>query len=153
MRKELQQDFQNEKKPENRWKLVMDQAIRKRVRGSVCITWRQLFNPELILKKIILQREASWWHDLPSPRALPKRASTLRKRSCCSIVTRGSTSTSVKGWTICWRVPSVSIPKPVSINVTGLNQHGVLNAPQTVSPRLLSLSWSRARAHFCSHGP
>ncbi|TNN73102.1 DNA primase small subunit [Liparis tanakae] len=28
--KELQQDFQNEKKPENRWKLVMDQAIRKR---------------------------------------------------------------------------------------------------------------------------
>ncbi|XP_054465428.1 DNA primase small subunit [Anoplopoma fimbria] len=29
VRKELQQDFQNEKKPENRWKLVKDHAIRK----------------------------------------------------------------------------------------------------------------------------
>ncbi|KAK7881664.1 hypothetical protein WMY93_030073 [Mugilogobius chulae] len=29
VRKELQQDFQNEKKPETRWKLIKDQAVRK----------------------------------------------------------------------------------------------------------------------------
>lgn len=38
VRKELQQDFQNEKKPETRWKLIKEQAIRKQVRNSARIT-------------------------------------------------------------------------------------------------------------------
>lgn len=34
MRKELQQDFQNVKKPESRWTQILDQAIRKQVWNS-----------------------------------------------------------------------------------------------------------------------
>lgn len=37
VRKELQQDFQNEKKPEIRWKLIKDQAVRKQVG---CVKWQ-----------------------------------------------------------------------------------------------------------------
>lgn len=34
VRKELQQDFQNEKKPESRWRSIQDQAKRKQVCNS-----------------------------------------------------------------------------------------------------------------------
>ena len=34
VKKELQQHFSNEKKPESRWNLVIDQAIRKQVGNS-----------------------------------------------------------------------------------------------------------------------
>lgn len=36
MRKELQQDFQNERKPENRWTQIRTQAIKKQVGNSTC---------------------------------------------------------------------------------------------------------------------
>ncbi|TDH10316.1 hypothetical protein EPR50_G00074030 [Perca flavescens] len=45
-RKELQQDFQNEKKPENRWKLVKEQANRKQ--GTV--KRGQYFEKEIMLQ-------------------------------------------------------------------------------------------------------
>lgn len=38
VRKELKQHFQNEKKPENRWELVMKQAERKQVGHSASYT-------------------------------------------------------------------------------------------------------------------
>lgn len=36
VRKELQQDFQNERKPENRWTQIRNQAIKKQVGNSTC---------------------------------------------------------------------------------------------------------------------
>ncbi|XP_062247037.1 DNA primase small subunit [Platichthys flesus] len=46
VRKELQQDFQNEKKPDSRWKLIKDQAIRKQ--GTV--KKGQHFEKEIMLQ-------------------------------------------------------------------------------------------------------
>lgn len=38
VRKELNQHFQNLKKPEARWKLIKDHAVRKQVRNSTSLT-------------------------------------------------------------------------------------------------------------------
>ncbi|XP_070696066.1 DNA primase small subunit [Pempheris klunzingeri] len=46
VRKDLQQDFQNERKPENRWKLVRDQASRKQATAKK----GQYFEKEIMLQ-------------------------------------------------------------------------------------------------------
>lgn len=59
---------------------------------------------------------------LLSNRALPKRANTLRKKSCCSTVTLALMSTSAKGSTTCLRVPSVSTQKQVTTSLLTCDQ-------------------------------
>lgn len=111
VRKELQHNFQNERKPENRWTQIQNQAIKKQVGIQLVIILTSLIT--------FINIPGIWTDDVThfSCRALQKRANILRRKSCCSIVTHDLTWMSVRGSTTCWRAPSVFTPKQVITNL------------------------------------
>lgn len=145
MRKELQQHFRNEEKPEGRWKLITDQAVKKQVWNHAWIWYWYLLN----FKWYALE-DPLWCNPL-SYRALLKKANTLRKKSCFSIVTLGLTWMSVKGWTTCWRAPSVSIQKQVTTKSNEVWSRSDSEYSTQLILTVTSVLLIPPRTHFCSH--